>query len=158
MEKKATEASRADADQLSPGHQAEGELRQHFSGKRDGHRTFKFIDLEVAGREGAFQGLGVDMSRTGILLRVLDPAFASPEETANLMAYSQRVGSHFEGGLTVRFRKCGLSVEGDVVRVTQHGDGNRGFILLGVRFHRQLTQSECLALSVDPSDDRPPPK
>jgi hypothetical protein len=131
-------------------------LRTYFSGKRDAVRTYKFVNVEIQGKRSSFKGMAVDISRSGLLLRIMDPEFASPEEMEHLMPYTARVWYHFEGGFQVKFGKSGVKARADVVRVTGYAGQGRSLILLGCRFQRPLEKPECERLGIEHADDRPP--
>jgi len=132
-------------------------LRGYFSGKRDSLRTYKLLDVECEGKKGSFKGMAVDISRSGVLLRIMDPTFASPAEMNHLMPYTARVWFHFEGGFLVHFKDRALSMHTDVVRVTGFcGRGQQSLILIGCKFRRHLTPEECGDLGVAYEEDRPP--
>jgi hypothetical protein len=131
-------------------------LRGYFSGKRDALRTYKFLDSEVSGHHGTFRAMAVDISRTGVLLRITDPEFATQDEMNHLMPYTARVWFHFEGGFTIRFSRGAVVTTANVVRVTGYVGRGNSLILLGCRFDRDLAQEECAMLGIDHSDDRPP--
>ncbi len=131
-------------------------LRGYFSGKRDSLRTHKLLDVLCEGKKGAFKGMAVDISRSGILLRIMDPAFASAAEVNHLMPYTARVWFHFEGGFWVHFKNGKLKVNADVVRVTGFCGRGQSLILIGCKFRRHLTPEECEELSIPCEEDRPP--
>jgi hypothetical protein len=135
--------------------QVEELLREYFSGKRDAVRTYKFLDVRVKGKRGAFRGMAVDISATGMLLRIIDKDFAAESETDRLMPYTARVWFHFESGLDVEFDEGKVSTSADVVRVTGYCGRGRGLILIGCRFREQLKAEQCRALGIDVGPDTP---
>ncbi len=133
-------------------------LRKYFSGRRDSLRTCKFFDLEVMGRHGNFAGMTVDLSRSGALVRISDPTFASAEEMTALMPYTARVWYHLEGGFSIKLNEVKFQLPADVVRVTGYCGRGSSLILIGCRFRRNLTEDECKVLEISCSDDQPPAK
>ena len=131
-------------------------LQAYFSGKRDSIRTYKMVSLEIQGSHGTFRGMAVDISRTGMLLRIMDPHFASQDEMEHLMPYTARVWYHFESGFHVRFPDAGAAARGQVVRVTGHCGRGNSLILLGCRFRTALTEDECQRIGIEYAADRPP--
>ena len=129
-------------------------LREHFAGKRDALRTPTLLDVIVEGHHDSFDGMVVDVSRSGMLLRLLDEEFDSHP----LVPYTARVRFHFGSGLNVRFRESGISAEGTVVRVTEHVAGTVTVVLIGCRFRHALTAHECEMLAIEHAKDRPPPQ
>ncbi len=130
-------------------------LREYFSGKRDAVRTYKFLNIALEGRHGSFQGMAIDISRSGMLVRVMDDDFATAEEMEHLMPYTARVWYHFEGGFSVDFLDKGVSTRGDVVRVTGYCGSGSSLILIGCRFHELLPPKDCEKLGIECADDRP---
>jgi hypothetical protein len=131
-------------------------LRGYFSGKRDALRTYKFLEVQVQGKRGTFNAMAVDISRSGILLRIMDSGFAESAEMNHLMPYTARVWHHFEGGFGVLFNGGSLKVSADVVRVTGYSGRGSSLILLGCRFRRDLTPEQCRDLGIDHREDLPP--
>lgn len=134
----------------------EDTLRRYFSGKRGALRTCKFLDVQVEGKHGAFEGMAVDVSRSGVLLRIFDPRFTGEDETDLLMPYTARVWNHFGGGLSVEFHARDVRLSADVVRVTAYPGRGSHLILLGCRFRRDLSHSECEKLGIRDSADANP--
>ena len=132
-------------------------LGEYFCGKRDSVRTCAFVDLKVTGKRGTFAGMAVDISSTGMLLRVLDPDFAAEAEMDQLMPYTARVWDHFEGGFTVRFAEAPQAgVLADVIRVTGYCGRGSSLILIGCRFRNPLSEAQCAALEIEQGQDRTP--
>lgn len=131
-------------------------LRGYFSGKRDSLRTYKLLDVEVRGKRARFKGMVVDISRSGVLLRIMDPTFATAEEQELLMPYTARVWYHFEGGFVLALEDGSICVPAHVVRVTGYCGRGASLIFIGCRFERPLTKKQCKRLGVDWSDDKPP--
>ena len=131
-------------------------LREYFSGKRDAVRTYKFLNIELQGQHGSFQGMAIDISRSGMLIRVMDDDFATADEMEHLMPYTARVWYHFEEGFSVDFCDTGVMMRGDVVRVTGYCGRGSSLILIGCRFHEPLPAEDCEKLGIEYADDRPP--
>jgi len=127
-------------------------LREHFAGKRDALRTPTLLDVIVEGHHGSFDALVVDVSRSGMLLRLLDDEF----DGQGLVPYTARARFHFGSGLSVEFRESGIHAESSVVRVTEHVTGTTTVILVGCRFRYVLTANECERLGAECTDDRSP--
>ena len=131
---------------------AEMELRSHFSGKRDSKRAFKLIEVEVTGAWESFQGLAVDVSRSGLLLRIMDPRFHKlGAKELNLVLYTELVQRHFADGVQIRFRGTLVRVDAEIVRIANICDSRaKGLIMVGCRFDRLLTEDECAQIGIDP--------
>jgi hypothetical protein len=125
-------------------------LRRCFTGKRRARRTVRLLDVEVKGRRRSFPALAVDLSRSGALLRIMDPRFARHEEQASLMPYTARVWYHFQGGFKICFGGGDICLEADVVRVSGYCGQDAGLIFIGCRFRSPLDEPQCQALGVDP--------
>lgn len=127
-----------------------------FSGKRDALRTYTFLNIEIQGRHGTFDGMAVDISCSGMLIRVMDPNFASADELEHLMPYTARVWYQFEGGFSVRFVDTGVTACGDVTRVTGYCGRGNSLILIGCRFAEPLAADDCEKLAIEYASDQPP--
>lgn len=141
---------------LDEGHASEErKLQGYFTGRRQALRTCKFLDCTMKGNHATFAGMAVDLSRTGALVRVLDPHFAAPHESEQLMLYTARVWYHFDNGLELSFLSGGLRTVADVVRVTGYCGHGSGLNLIGLHFRTELTSDECRDLGIEYADDRP---
>ena len=141
---------------LDEGHaRAERKLQGYFTGRRQALRTCKFLDCALKGNHATFNGMAVDISRTGALVRVLDSDFAEQQETEQLMLYTARVWYHFDQGLEISFLDGTISAVADVVRVTGYCGRGSGLNLIGIHFRTELTLEECARVGIEDSDDRP---
>jgi hypothetical protein len=132
-------------------------LRSYFAGKRDAVRTYRLMNIEIIGKRGLFDAVAVDISRSGILLRIQDPSFAREQELDQIMPYTARVWYHFEGGFEIVFPDEGkVRVQADVVRVTGYVGRGERLIFVGCRFRRTLESDECERLGIEHGDDRSP--
>ncbi|NJN14261.1 MAG: PilZ domain-containing protein [Planctomycetes bacterium] len=138
--------------------EVEALLRSYFSGKRAAVRTSTLLDVILEGPHGFFSGMAVDLSRTGILLRINDADFAMPDEEQHLMRYTSRVWHHFERGLAVLFPGVDLRALADVVRVTGYSGKGSCLILIGCHFREALDESICDKLGIEHAEDRAPGK
>jgi len=124
--------------------------RGYFSGQRAALRTLRFLDVELQGNQGALKGVAVDLSRSGMLLRIVDPDFAGDQDVDQLMAYTARVWHHLHGEFKTSFVEPDVKrLVTDVIRVTSHG----GLVLIGCRFQRLLTRGQCRKLGIEWADD-----
>jgi hypothetical protein len=124
----------------TPGEQ---QLRSHFQGRRVGQRFALTVSVELASRRQAFQACTVDISRSGALFLLEDPAFIAGLPGTALDPFTERVQRHFEGGLVVRFKGGVLRRRMEIVRTTAGGLGGPGRPLLACRFLRPLSRREC---------------
>ena len=127
-------------------------LREQFPGRRDAIRTFKFLDLVLQCVGGTFKGLGINISRTGLLFRITDERFAEDGEQQHLMPYSARVWQNFRGGFHVFLEGGAISREADVVRVSGYCAKESSLVLVGCRFRTELSGEECDLLGLPDED------
>ena len=131
-------------------------LRGYFAGKRDAVRTYRLLNIEIVGKRGMFDAVAVDISRSGILIRIQDPSFAREHEMAQIMPYTARVWYHFEGGFEIVFPESSVRVQADVVRVTGYVGRGERLIFVGCRFRRMLEPDECERLGIEHGEDQSP--
>jgi len=139
---------------LTPGQAAELELRSHFGGKRDGPRQRRELEVLLRGRAGRFAARTVDVSRSGVLLRITDPIYAHVQH--DLTRFIANIERHFRTRVDVRFVEAQLSVAAEVARLTVsradiHGEDGR--MLMACHFRTNLTPVQCHALGIDPGND-----
>jgi hypothetical protein len=127
-------------------------LKEHFDGRRDSVRTFKFLDLAVQGVGGTFSALGINISRTGMLFRITDARFASEGEHQHLMPYTARVWQNFHGGFHVFLEQGAINREADIVRVSGYCGKKSSLVLVGCRFREPLAAADCGQLGI-PGED-----
>jgi len=133
-------------------------LAEHFSGNRGALRVCKFLDVRAEGKHASFTAMAVDVSSTGLLLRIVDPTFAPEDEMDQLMPYSGRVLEQFADGVSIAFPGGGPRVAADVVRVTGYRGEGAGseIITIGCRFRRELSTKECTLIGILKAHDRKP--
>ena len=122
---------------------AETPLREYFAEKRDGTRVCRALDARILVRDSFFAATAVDISQSGIQLRIHDDAFATPEERTQLLAFSAQVHRHLGGGFEVILAEGAIRVAAEVVRVAGYCADDGTLILVGCRFARSLTREEC---------------
>ena len=127
----------------SSGLAAEMELRAHFDKKRDFDRCWIGIPVELEGRAGSIKVRLIDVSRSGVLLAMTDPAFRYAND---LLECYQRVQERLGTGAIVRFAGRAFSLRGDVARVTECPFEGR--TLLAVQFVDSLTPDQCASLGI----------
>jgi hypothetical protein len=123
-------------------------LQAQYAGRRGAVRTFKFLDLSVEGRGGAYEALGINISRSGLLLRITDARFATEDDQLHLMTYTARVLQEFQGGFQVLLEGGVVARTADVVRVSGYCGTKSSLVLVGCRFREELTREECELLSI----------
>ena len=134
---------------VSAGEQAELELRRHFVGKRDGVRQPCDLNVMLRGRGGSFTGQTVDISRSGVLLRITDQLYNVPQD--DLTSFAGRIEKHFRTRVDVFFVEAGLRKAVEVARLTMSETGE---FLMACHFRERLDARECELLEIDGGDDR----
>lgn len=138
---------------------SEHDLRRHFAGKRQGER-FRSTHLALlASEHGRLWAKAVNISRSGVLLSVVDPRAGRFESRADLGRFTEQVLERFPLGLTIRFLDGLFTVNARVVRVTIDPDSPEPAPLLACRFRKPLARHHCAVLgfldSEDPSESEP---
>jgi len=108
---------------------------------RFGRRVEVSLSVEVAGCSGVFGAQTVDISRTGVLLYLVDEQFVPTADAANMILYSERVEEEFGDGLEVRLG-TGLHFEAEVVRVARREDGRDEPMIMACRYACPMTDEE----------------
>lgn len=131
-------------------------LQGYFTGKREALRTYKFMDARVQGTGGTFAAQVINISRSGMLFRVTDPAFATEAESSHLMPYTARVWSNFQGGFHVHLEDGAIARAARIVRVSGYCSRKGSLVLIGCQFDRELTPEDCATLDIVYADDKAP--
>lgn len=131
----------------SEGKVAELELRGHFGGRRSDQRIARRFSVLLRGRLGSFLARAVDVSRSGILLEMTDPAYAAGPD---LNAFADAVVRHFGRGADIHIVDADEVSFAEIVRVT--AVENR--LLVAFRFREPLPTIACarLGLPIDGLD------
>ncbi|MGQ0614833.1 MAG: PilZ domain-containing protein [Planctomycetaceae bacterium] len=136
------------------GLESEAELRRHFMGKRDGFRSRVDLAVVVEGRGAQFEARAVDLSRSGILLKITDPRFAPAGRSIGLVEYCNRIVTYFEQGLNLQFFGGALKRRATPIRVANQSLGVEEPLLLACRFAAPLDGPACALLGLDRGEDR----
>jgi twitching motility protein PilT len=131
---------------LTKGQEAELELRGHFQGRRAGQRVQVPLDVELVCFERNVGGRTVNLSRSGVLLEVLDTRAGGMLE---LVEYCEEIGRLFAAGGTLDFA-CGVSRTVHVVRITAGGLGGRMVPLVACRFTEPLGKEDFERMGIEP--------
>jgi len=109
---------------------------------RDGLRYWCSLEAVVRGRGGAFVAETVNVSRSGVLVRLDDSRSGEirPEHC-------------FRTGADVSFIGAELKVRADLARIA---DGLAGEVLLAFRFRANLDPGRCQAIGIEDRDDGAP--
>ncbi len=105
--------------------------------KRDGMRYGCHLEAVVRGRGGAFVAETINVSRSGVLVRLRHAGAAQPNRC-------------FRTGADVSFVEAELKVRADLARIA--GD-DPGSLLLAFRFRSNLDPVRCRAIGIDDRDD-----
>jgi hypothetical protein len=110
--------------------------------KRDGMRYECALEAVVRGRGGAFVAEAVNVSRSGVLVRLQDPR-----------ATEFQPRSCFRTGADVSFVEAEVKVRADLTRVA---DGASGKLLLAFRFRGNLDPGRCRSIGIQDREDGVP--
>lgn len=127
--------------------------REHFGGRRRAPRLRCVMPVQCAGGSGTHSALTVEISRSGILLEMHDPALVETGSESSLLAFSMRVVDEFSGGMRIIFAKPRLSLAARIIRATRHPSA--ASLLIGCEFIAPLSDDQCrlLGLSTEASPD-----
>jgi len=120
--------------------------------RREAERYPVELRVRLTNFKESFRAVTVDVSRTGMLFRLLSSRFYRGGDGDLLLALTRKVEMHFPRGLTVVFGGGVLRRRMRVVRTTLGGEGD-GVPLVACRFHRPLTAPECLLLGIPPGEE-----
>ena len=130
---------------------AELEIHSHFAGKRDGKRIDCRIEVVLRVAGNAFVAETVDISRSGVLLR-MDSGVA--DQGLNLPYFALQVQCHFADGCEAILSGYDKPVRAKIVRATER----EGHLLVAFRFDKPLPAKVCMALGIPVSgEDIPEP-
>ena len=126
--------------------------KEHFGGRRRAPRLHCVMPVDCTGGSGKYAALTVEISRSGALLEMRDPAFVESGSESSLLAFSMRVADEFSGGMRIIFSQPRLSVAARVIRATRHPSADS--LLIGCEFIAPLSDEQChmLGLSTEGTD------
>lgn len=107
---------------------------------RDGMRYGCHLETVVRGRGGAFVAETINVSRSGVLVRLRDAGRVEPNRC-------------FRTGADVSFIDAELKVRADLARVA---DPDPGALLVAFHFRTNLDPMRCRAIGIDDRDDGVP--
>jgi twitching motility protein PilT len=127
--------------------------------RRASPRVDRVFCLEVKGDYGTYRACALNVSSAGVLLTLAEPEFASDGGASRLVTFTKRLGFLFRNGMSIRFLENDVTVEADLVRVSERTEDGDLLVVLGAKFRRALTKSEWeLVRSEGPAQSRPAPK
>ena len=128
---------------------AELEIHSHFAGKRDGTRIDRRIEIVLRVAGDAFVAETVDISRSGVLLR-MGPGF--DDRGLNLTCFALQVQCHFSDGCEAILPDHDTPIGAQIVRATRRG----GHLLVAFRFDEPFSKKACEALGIPADGDDAP--
>ncbi len=125
-------------------------LRAFLWGKRQSQRHALAIDVDIKGVYGTLEAHTVDLSATGLLMRVPESALKPESAEAGEVDPFVLVQTHFRNPFAIRLRQSGVRAQVELVRLDIRLD-EPGYLFLGCRFSRPLVRSQLrkFGLSVD---------
>lgn len=138
--------------------QAKGGAPAQRGEERRAHpRVDRVLALDVRGDYGTYKGYAINVSGAGLLLTIAGPEFTISADAEHLVLFTKRISFLFRNGMAIRFLEAGVTVEADLVRVSERSEGGELLIVLGARFRRPLSPSEwALVQSDQPARPQPP--
>ena len=133
-------------DANKPGALAELELRSHFVGRRGGCRIQAEFRVGVQTEANDFVAQAIDVSRTGILLEIMDNVYGGED----LAAFAAAVEQHFGGTTRILLSQLQLEIRASLIRVMAHD----GRLRIAFRFDRLLSLPACDLLGLPLGADR----
>lgn len=130
--------------ELGVGVAAELELRGRFSGRRQERRVHEDFSVLLRGRAGSFLARAVDVSRSGVLMELTDPAAAVGEDMA---AFLEVVERHFRSGADIHLSDAAAVVRATLARVSHEGVR----LYVAFSFDELLEESVCAVLGLPSS-------
>ncbi|MHC4959148.1 MAG: PilT/PilU family type 4a pilus ATPase [Planctomycetota bacterium] len=115
------------------------------AGRRQGNRSAVAFPVEVRGTTGTYQAETLNVSPSGTLIRITDPAFATEEIQADFVSYTERAAEELQE-MRLRFEGRAVVRHAEVVRMTPDVDGPP---LIACRFLKPLRASEAERLDVE---------
>jgi hypothetical protein len=121
-------------------------VSRHLHGRRRHGRLLVQHEVECESGRRTLQGRVLDLSRTGALVCLSDPAYCARDD-ADLFAVAGRLACTYPDGFTIRFVAAKIQTRARIVRVAR---GARGLTVLGCDFGRPLEFHECRLLGIPP--------
>ena len=128
---------------------AELRIRSHFSGKRDGIRIDRRIEIVLRVADNVFVAETIDISRSGVLL-LMKSSFA--DKGLSLPYFALQVQGHFADGCEAVLSGHDTPIRAEVIRASE----KQGHLLVAFRFNKPLSEKACEALGI-PTDGEDTP-
>ncbi|HEX5135843.1 MAG TPA: PilT/PilU family type 4a pilus ATPase [Planctomycetota bacterium] len=139
-EKRGPAPKQGKATAASPGR---GEERRAYP------RVDRVLALEVRGDYGTYKGYAINVSGAGVLLTLTGPEFLIGDDAEHLILFTKRLGFLFRNGMSIRFVEAGVTLEAELVRVSERSEGGELLIVLGAKFRRTLSPSESALVQAE---------
>ncbi len=120
---------------------ADDPLRAFLSGKRRAPRHPSALKVVLHGNGQTVAGRTVDLSAGGALVRVPDGELGGSAPVPSLIDLLSLVEKHFQSGVEIEFPSRSLRMPTVLVRMTTP-PGETGYVLLGCRFVKSLSEAE----------------
>lgn len=120
-------------------------LAAFLSGKRAGERLACHVPAVLHGACGPAAATLLDLSESGALVQIDDPAFLEAEARGGMPAYLELVQVHANGDIKLGFPGRDLTLGAAIVRWTAGSAGGEPS-RLGLKFKRALSADEMTAL------------
>ena len=121
--------------------QAVLEIHSHLAGRRDGTRIDRRIEIVLRIAGNAFTAETVNISRSGVLLRMKS---GLADQGLNLPYFALQMQCHFSDGCEAILSGHDRPIEARVVRATER----EGHLLVAFRFDEPLSAKACEALGI----------
>ncbi len=117
------------------------EIHSRFVGRRDGTRINRRIEIVLRIAGNAFTAETVNISRSGVLLRMKS---GLADQGLNLPYFALQVQCHFADGCEAILSGHDKPIKAKVVRATER----EGHLLVAFRFDKPLSAKACEALGI----------
>jgi twitching motility protein PilT len=127
--------------------------------RRSSPRVDRVLKIEVRGDYGTYTGHAINVSGAGVLLTLAGQEFVIQDDTEHLVLFTKRLSFLFRNGMSIRFVETGVTLEAELVRVSERSEAGELLIVLGAKFRRPLSPSEWELLKSDrPAGAAPSPR
>jgi len=123
--------------------------------RRRATRVDRIFYAQVTGEGGSYTANILNLSHLGALITITDAALPAPSDPDQLVLFTKRLGMQFSNGMTLGILEGDVSVQADVVRVSERAQGGDVTIVIGIRFRRSLTPEECRQLEIEAQPEQP---
>jgi len=111
-------------------------------------RVEHVLCVQLLGDYGSYEAAVLNLSSQGVLVAMTDPRLM-PARPDQLVVFTKRLVFQFRNGLALRFLETDVTIEADLVRVSERVEGTEVIPVVGARFRRALTPGELARLEAD---------